>query len=61
MKNKSYMYRQGTGWIVGTWDAHVQAYRLSGELSYWVARVAVGRENCRHANDGLCQVASHLH
>lgn len=61
IEHKSYMYRQGGGWIVATWDEHVHAYRLSHEMSYWCARTAVGRENCRHADDGLCQAESHNH
>jgi len=61
MKHKSYMYRQGHGWIVGSWDARVDCYRVSGELSYWLARLAVGTDNCPHATDGKCQTQSHQH
>ncbi len=42
----SYMYRQGNGWIVATWDGHVQCYRLSGETPYSQARAGVAEDNC---------------
>lgn len=58
---KSYMYRQGKGWIVGTWDQRVGAWRLSHEMSYWVARQCVGEDNCRHKNDGKCNKVTHDH
>ena len=42
----SYKYRQGSGWIVGTWDSQVHCYRLSDEMSYWAARNWVAESNC---------------
>lgn len=36
-KEVAYKYRQGSGWIVGTWDASVNSFRLSNEMTYWAA------------------------
>lgn len=60
-QHKSYMYRQGNGWIVAHWDEAVQCYRTSHEMPYYVARIGVGQANCRHAHDGLCRIPSHQH
>ena len=60
-KHKAYMYRQGQGWIAGTWDESVKCYRLSRELPYFTARAAVGEANCPHKSDGKCQAPSHQH
>lgn len=57
----SYMYRQGTGWIVGQWDEAVRCYRLSNEMPYGKARAWVGEDNCRHAHDGQCDKITHSH
>lgn len=46
----SYTYRQGNGWIICTWDSHVQCYRTSGETSYWIARAEVAEDNCPGGN-----------
>lgn len=35
---ESHMYRQGSGWIVSTWDDSIKCNRVSGEVSYWTAR-----------------------
>jgi hypothetical protein len=59
--NKSYMYRQGNGWIVCHWDDDVNCYRASHELTYWQARQSVGTANCRHATDGKCDKWTHDH
>ena len=57
--HKSYMRRQGRGWIVCHWDESVQCYRESEERPYWVARAQVGQANCRHPQ--TCTAASHDH
>ena len=36
-KDVAYKYRQGNGWIVGTWDTTTKSFRLSGEMTYWLA------------------------
>ena len=36
--SESSMYRQGSGWIVSTWDPKVRCNRLSQELAYGYAR-----------------------
>lgn len=33
--------RQGNGWIVSRWDNARQVWRVSGELSYVIARGAI--------------------
>lgn len=53
------MHKQGNGWIVSTWDESVNCYRESGELTYWVARAAVGSDNC--PNPKTCTKPSHHH
>jgi len=61
MVHKATMYQQGNGWIVSYWDEHYQSYVLTGELPYPIARQMVGTANCRHKDDGKCQVESHNH
>lgn len=56
--HKSYMRRQGSGWIVCHWDDTVQAYRESGEMPYHQARAAVGTANC---TDPYCNKWTHAH
>lgn len=55
---KSYMYRQGNGWIVCAWDERVKMYRASDERPYAIARANVGTDNCRRHN---CTIVSHRH
>jgi len=59
MKHKTYMYRQGGGWIVCSWDDKAKCYRTSGELQHAIARAAVGTDNCR--NPGNCNKQTHQH
>jgi len=58
---KSYMYKQGEGYIVCHWDEQVHCYRCSGEMPYFAARAAVGSANCPHATDGQCDKPTHFH
>lgn len=37
-REESSMYRQGSGWIISTWDTEYKAYYLSGETPYFTAR-----------------------
>ena len=55
---KSTMYRQGQGWIVSSWDAAHDIYRLSGAMPYRQARAWVGSDNCRAK---ICGNPSHRH
>jgi hypothetical protein len=56
------MYRQGRGWIVSKWDEGYQAYVLSGEVTYYDARLRVGRANCPGAHGGKCRTPdNHVH
>lgn len=47
-----------TEWIVYTWDDFYGCYRESAPTSYYLARLAVGRENCRRKN---CAIEGHNH
>jgi len=58
-RNKATMYRQGAGWIVSEWDEMVHCYRVSQEISYWVARASIGAANCR--NPKTCARPTHQH
>lgn len=58
---KATMYRQGHGWIVSEWDEAVQCQRLSEEMPWALAVVAVAQANCPHSQDGKCTVPSHQH
>ncbi len=59
MKHKSYMHKQGDSWVVGIWDNRRKIFRESQGYTYWAARAAVGRENCR--NPEKCRIESHNH
>ncbi len=61
MEHKSYLYKQGSGWVVCHWDSSVDCYRCSGEMSYGIARQAIGAANCPHADDGQCGKTTHGH
>lgn len=62
---ESSMYRQGSGWIVSTWDDGVSCHRVTGELPYRIAstRLAEWRRDrklqlLRHAvEEALREVA----
>ena len=56
---KTTMRRQGSGWIVSSWDAGVACWRESAEMNYWAARAAVGTDNCRNPDN--CTIRSHRH
>ena len=58
-EHKSYMRRQGNGWIVCHWDEGVKCYRESHEMPYELARVSVGTANCRVGYG--CGIESHQH
>ena len=47
------MYRQGSGWIVSSWDPSVSAHRLSHEMPHSTARQAVADGRLLEA---LCQM-----
>jgi hypothetical protein len=36
-KTVAYKYRQGSGWVVGTWSTQHKAYFISPEKGYWDA------------------------
>jgi hypothetical protein len=40
-RHESHIYRQGSGWILSTWDDQYGCARLSGELPWPVARQAL--------------------
>jgi len=56
---KTYMYKQGRGYIVCTWDDKVQCYRTSHEMPYFQARAAVGTDNCPSPQN--CRKNTHNH
>ena len=57
--HKTTMYKQGNGWIVRRWDENVQCYREGNEVTYWIAKAAVGTDNCR--NPKKCTKLTHNH
>jgi hypothetical protein len=44
---KATAHRQGSGWIVIYWDAGIECWRETGEMSWWAARSMLGSENGR--------------
>lgn len=58
IKNPAYMYRQGSGWIVCTWDNGYGCYTTSNEMPYFMARAIVGTANCTRKH---CTCITHNH
>ncbi len=59
LREHSYMYRQGNGWIVCHWDNHFKSFVTSHEKPYSQARSEVGTANCRHPES--CDKVTHYH
>ena len=48
-KSESSMYRQGSGWIVSTWDESVRCNQLSPEMPHSNARTVLSDWRTRRA------------
>ena len=57
-RHKSYMTRQGNGWIVYHWSEDHGCYQASNERTYHQAQADVGTANC---TDQHCNKWTHNH